>query len=192
MLLFVACSRPVLRKIYSSRDRYILIRLDQLVSTNPKGRTPRPAEREAATHMPLGSPSWPRFGASGVERGFCTAVPGLQRQGREAVVSAFPPARKPRRAARLALLPQALSPRAQGRRHGVSPPNREAGSAAAREKRPLDPIQPTTGRLPSDSHREVPRNLTGSVPHLPHIIRVPPGELADILIHVLEALFGLF
>lgn len=68
------------------------------------------------------------------------------------------------------------------------PPNREAGSAAARERGPLTPTGPHRPSALSPRFAE----LAASVPPLPHIIRVPPGELADILVHVLEALFGLF
>lgn len=102
--------------------------------------------------------------------GLCIAVPGLQRQGREAVASAsFARVRKPCGAARLAL-PRASAcaqrPGAQGRRlPPPTRPNREACSAAAREKRPLDP---QTGRLPS---RPAGPGLPRGVPRRPRRFR---------------------
>lgn len=63
-------------------------------------------------------------------------------------------------------------------------------------KRPHDPGRPTTGRLPSrpgsPRREECLAELARSVRPSPHIVWVPAGELADILVHVLEALFGLF
>lgn len=97
------------------------------------------------------------------------AVPGLRRQGREAVVSAFPRVRKPCRAARLLSLRQALAPLALGRRNGVSPPDREACSAGrCPGDRLLDPGRPTTGRLPSrpDPTSASPTSRVASDPYL--------------------------
>lgn len=104
-------------------------------------------------------------------KGLCTAVPGLQRQGREAVVSAFPGARKPCRAARLAFHSQALAPSALGRRHGVSPPNGEEGSAAARETGPLTPVGPQPAGCPLSPVRPDPRRAspTSQVPSDPYL-----------------------
>lgn len=106
-------------------------------------------------------------------KGLCTAVPGLQRQGREAVGSAFPRVRKPCRAARLALPRSALelsAPRAQGWRL-LHLAEKQACSAAAREKGLMTPAGPQPAGCPPAPVRPDPRSAspTSHVPSDPHL-----------------------
>lgn len=130
------------------------------------------------------------------ETGLCAAVPGLQRPRRESAVRAFPQAGKPSRRtqAPLSFLTH-LSPGTYSGALKTPPPHRGPGSAAA----------PGTGLdVPAfwelvalrTSHSPrldgLPLEPAFPIRPLPHVIRIPPGELANILIYVLEAFFGLF
>jgi hypothetical protein len=161
--------------------RYENICISRLLHINKSGSGPicqpqgkdTQASRERQPLLPPGVSDLTRVRSRRGGKGLCTAVPGLQRQGREAVVSAFPGARKPRRAAGRAFLPFA-STRTQcpRRRHGVSPPSRAEGSPAARETGPLTPVGPQAAGCPLSRVRPAPRprtSPTSGVPSDPYL-----------------------
>lgn len=173
-ILFLVSPNAVFREIYLPRNRYTLINKAGLAPIcQPQGReghTVQGRERGGHPHGP-GISALARAGGRRGGKGLCTAVPGLRRQGREAVVSAFPRVRKPCRAVRFARPPQALAPLARGRRDGVSPPNREACSAAARERGFLTPDGPQPAGCPLAPVRPDPRSVspTSHVPSHPYL-----------------------
>lgn len=122
-------------------------------------------------------------------KGLCAAVPGLQSRRRESADRAFPQTRKaPRRTqAPLSLLTN-LSPGTYSGGLGDSPPHRGLGSTAGSGASLDIPALSKLVALPAPNSPRLDDCFSEPafpIQPLPHVIGIPPGELANILIHVL-------
>ena len=122
-------------------------------------------------------------------RGLCAAAPGLQGRGRERAARAFPQARRTlrhRQEPRSSLARLSCETYAEG--VGACPPHPGRGSTAARGAGPDVLAFAGLAALPAPNpprHQSClwePAFLTRLSPY---VIRIPSGELANILIHVL-------
>lgn len=194
IFLFLISPRPVFRKIHLSRGRNTLIRLDWISSYLPAQREGHLGQNRKG--RPLTSPEGLGFGPGWGPPGwkgalYCSSGPAAPRAGSRGLGLPTGAEAMPRSQARSPSVSTcAQSPRVQGWRlphlaekHARPLPGKEASGP-----RPAHNRQAALSPRPEECLADLARSVRPS----PHIVWVPAGELADILVHVLEALFGLF
>lgn len=187
---FLIFPRPVSQKLYLPRCHYTLTSLNQ-VRISPTQRKLHVGKSQGARRpdrVPGASPGQPRIGWPREKEGFvlqfraCRAEGGNRQSGPSRWTGSHPGAPRPRSPSSRTWAPGLTvgaleiptSPRTGF--HGC-PGNRPRCSSPLRTVRPHRPNSPRLRGCLSEPAFPIRPS--------PHVIRIPPGELANILIHIL-------